>query len=55
MRRESDKDKPRRKCSLITEHSSDLQHIKPLQITPSQAYFIDAMGAAVRKQGTHLD
>lgn len=40
----------RGKWSLITEHSGELQHIKPLQIAPSQAYFIDALGAAVRNK-----
>lgn len=45
---------PRRKQSAITKPSGGLQHIKPLQIALSQAYFIDALGAAVRKQGPHL-
>lgn len=44
----------KRQLSLITERSGDLQHIKPLHIAPSPAYFIDALGAALRKQGTHF-
>lgn len=40
--------------SLITEHHGDFCCIKPLQMAPPRAYFIDALGAAVRKQGTHL-